>query len=150
MGKEITIPKGLLNIDKSIIKAIEDGIEDCTDDLLRVATFRAPVDSQTLEQSGTSKVDKGGNKIAGQVSFSAISNGYNYAKKMNEGNYNLGEKSLTKSSRGVRSKFSNAPMKVGSGYLTDTAEKCEKGYTDYINYKIYEVIAKDGFNVIKK
>lgn len=150
MGKDITIPKGLLNIDKSIIKAIEDGIEDCTDDLLRVATLRAPVDSQTLEQSGTSKVDKGGNKIAGQVSFSAISNGYNYAKKMNEDNYNLGEKSLTKSSRGVRSKFSNAPMKVGSGYLTDTAEKCEKGYTDYINYKIYEVIAKDGFNVIKK
>ena len=146
----IEIPKGLLDMDKNIIRAVEDGIEDCTDDLLRVATLRTPVDSQTLEQSGTSRIDKSGRSVVGQVSFSAVSKGYNYAKKMNEGSYNLGKMSLTKSTRGVRSKFTNAKMSVGSGYLDDTAQKCQKGYTDYINYKIYEIIAKDGFNVFKK
>ncbi|WP_304428077.1 hypothetical protein [uncultured Clostridium sp.] len=147
---EIIIPQGLLNLDRNIIRAVEDAVEDCTDDLLRVATLRTPVDSRTLEQNGTSNVDKSGNKIVGQVSFSAINKGFNYAKKMNEGKYNLGEKSLTKSARGVRSKFTQATMNVGSGYLDDTAQKCQKGYTDYINYKIYDVIAKDGFNVFKK
>lgn len=147
---EIIIPQGLLNIDRNVIKAVEDAVEDCTDDLLRVATLRTPVDSRTLEQNGTSNVDKSGNKIVGQVSFSAINKGYNYAKKMNEGSYNLGEKSLTKSTRGIRSQFTNSTMNVGSGYLDDTADKCQKGYTEYINYKIYEIIAKDGFNVTKK
>ena len=146
----ITIPQNLLKMDKNIVKAVEDAVEDCTDDLLRVATLRTPVDSRTLEQSGTSKVNKSGGSIVGQVSFSAINRGYNYAKKMNEGKYNLGEKSLAKSARGVRSQFTTSTMKVGSGYLDDTAEKCQKGYTDYINYKIYEIIAKDGFNVFKR
>lgn len=146
----ITIPQNLLNLDRNIIRAVEGAVEDCTDDLLRVATLRTPVDSRTLEQSGTSKVNKSCGNIVGQVSFSAINKGYNYAKKMNEGKYNLGEKSLTKSARGVRSQFTTSTMNVGSGYLDDTAEKCQKGYTDYINYKIYEIIAKDGFNVFKR
>lgn len=150
MKSSIVIPKTLLNIDKTILKAIGNGVDDCTDDLLRVASLRTPVDSTTLEKSGTSDVDKSGEKIVGRVSFSAINKGYNYAIKMDRGNYKLGEKSLKKSSKGVRSKFSKQPLKVGSGYLTDTAEKCQDGYADHINFKIYEVIAKDGFRVLKK
>lgn len=150
MKSSITIPKGLLEIDKSIIKAVEKGINDCTDDLLRVASLRTPVDSTTLEKSGTSDVSSNANNITGEVSFQAINKGYNYAIKMDKGNYKLGEKSLKKSSKGVRSKFSKMPLKVGSGYLSDTAEKCQEGYTDHVNYQIYEAIAKDGFKVLKK
>lgn len=150
MKSSITIPKGLLNLDKTILKTIKSGVEDCTDDLLRVASLRSPVDSKTLEQSGTSDVNDEGTKIVGEVSFKAINKGYNYAIKMDRGNYKLGKKSIEKSSRGVRSKFTKATLKVGSGFLTDTAEKCSDGYTDHINFQIYEAIAKDGFRVTKK
>lgn len=150
MKSSIKIPRGLLNLDKSVKKAVKNGIDECTDDLLRVASLRTPVDSTTLEKSGTSKVDDSGNKIVGEVSFQAINNGYNYALKMDRGNYKLGKKSLSKSSRGVRSKFTKEALRVGSGYLTDTAEKCAEGYTNHVNFKIYEAIAKDGFNVFKK
>lgn len=150
LKSSIKIPKQLLNIDKTVLKAVKEGVEDCTDDLLRVASLRAPVNSTTLEKNGTSEVETSGDKIVGRVSFQAINKGYNYAYKMDRGNYKLGKESLAKSKRGVRSKFTNESLKVGSGYLTDTAEKCEKGYINYINYKIYEVIAEDGFNVTKK
>ena len=150
MKSSIEIPTGLLNLDKTVMKAVKTGIDDCTDDLLRVASLRAPVDSTTLEKNGTSKVEVGNDKVVGRVSFQAMNKGYNYALKMDRGNYKLGKKSKAKSSSGVRSKFTTQPMKVGPGYLSDTAEKCQKGYTDYVNYKIYEVIAKDGFNVFNK
>lgn len=150
MQKSIEIPQSLLNLDRTVLKAVKTGIEDCTDDLLRVASLRAPVDEGNLEKNGTSKVQTGSDKIIGRVSFQAMNKGYNYALKMDKGNYKLGKKSKAKSSGGVRSKFTSQPMKVGSGYLSDTAEKCQKGYTDYVNYKIYEVISKDGFNVFKK
>lgn len=135
---EIKISKRILGLDKNVVKAARGGIEDCTDDLLRVATLRTPVDSQTLEQSGTSNISANKNNIVGKVSFSAMKKGFNYAKKMNEGSYNLGKKSLTKAARGVRSKFSQSTMKVGSGFLDDTANKCKKGYTEHINKKIKE------------
>lgn len=150
MKSSIEIPMKLINLDKTVMKAVKDGIEDCTDDLLRVASLRTPVKTTTLEKNGSSKVESNNNKVVGRVSFKAMNKGYNYALKMDRGKYNLGKKSLSKSTRGVRSKFTNQALKVGSGYLTDTAEKCEEGYTDYVNYKIYEVIAKDGFNVFKK
>lgn len=150
MKSSIEIPTGLLNLDKTVMKAVKTGIDDCTDDLLRVASLRAPVDKENLEKNGTSKVEVGNDKVVGRVSFQAMNKGYNYALKMDRGNYKLGKKSKAKSSSGVRSKFTTQPMKVGPGYLSDTAEKCQKGYTDYVNYKIYEVIAKDGFNVFNK
>lgn len=150
MKSTIKIPKGVLNLDKTVMKAVKTGIDDCTDDLLRVASLRSPVDEGNLEKNGTSSVQAGNDKVVGRVSFQAMNNGYNYALKMDRGKYKLGKKSLAKSRGGVRSKFTTQTMKVGTGYLSDTAEKCQKGYTDYVNYKIYEVISKDGFKVFKK
>lgn len=150
MKNSVEIPTKLLNLDKTVLKAIKNGITDCTDDLLRVASLRTPVDTTTLEKSGSSKVESNAGKVAGTVSFKAMNNGFNYALKMDRGKYNLGKKSISKSSRGVRSKFTNQALKVGSGYLSDTAEKCQKGYTEYLNHKIYESITQDGFNVFKR
>ena len=69
MQSSIEIPASLLNLDKTILKAVETSVKDCTADLFRVAQARTPVDSTTLEKSGTSKVAKEGNAYVGRVSF---------------------------------------------------------------------------------
>lgn len=132
------------------MKAVESGIDDCTDDLLRVASSRAPRDEENLEKNGTSRLVVKPHKIVGEVSFQAMNRGTNYAEIMDKEDYNLGEKSKQKSIRAVRSKFTKKALPVGSGYLSGTAEVCKDGYTDYVNYKIYEVISRDGFKVFNK
>lgn len=146
MSASVQIPASFHLLKNKINKAVEKGVQDCTADLYRVAQARTPVKTTTLEKSGSMKTNKGVNSYVGHVSFKAMNKGFNYALKMDKGKYNLGTKSLSKSGRGVRSKFSNESFKVGSGYLTDTAEKCEQGYVDYINKKVAEVIAVEGFS----
>lgn len=143
----VEFPKGIFEIDDNVVNAVNKGMNEITDDLLRVAQQRSPVDEGTLEQSGTSQVVSSKRMIKGFVSFSARNKGYNYALKMDKGSYKLGKKSLSKSSRGVRSKFSKASMKVGSGYLSDSAEKCKDGYIKHINEQVGMAIVKSGFKV---
>lgn len=143
----VEFPKGIFEIDDFMYDAVSKGMNDITDDLLRVAQQRSPVDEGTLEQSGTSQVSSSKRMVKGFVSFSARNKGYNYAMKMDKGNYKLGKKSLSKSSRGVRSKFSKASMNVGSGYLTDSAEKCKDGYVKHINEQIVKAVAKSGLKM---
>lgn len=127
-------------------KTIKSSMDDVTDDLLRVATERAPVKSKTLEQSGTKiPPKKSGGVYVSEVSFRAKKKGFNYAIKMDSGTYKLGDKSLQKSKRGVRSVFTNQTLKVGKGYLTDTAEKCEDGYKKYISEQLDNEIRRQGF-----
>ena len=143
MAKSIVkLPKVITELGNRAPKIIEQGMNDITDDLLRVASLRAPVDSQTLEQGGTSNVDASGKQVVGQVSFHAINKGFNYAQKMDESSYNLGKKSLSKSSKGVRSKFTTQSMKVGTGYLTNTAEVCKEGYTKHFDKLLKDEIAR--------
>lgn len=141
----VIIPRGFNNLDKKFVKAVEQGMNDITDDLLRVASARTPVDTGTLETSGTSQMVKSGKSIKGFVSFNAMNRGFNYAKKLDEKSFNLGKKSLQKSSKGVRSKFSNVSMKVGTGYLSGTALECADGYSKHINELIGKEIARNGF-----
>lgn len=142
----IILPKGFSLLGDAFTKAVEQGMNDITDDLLRVASLRSPVDEGTLEKSGTSKIAKSGESIKGIVSFSARNKGFNYAKQMNDKTYKLGKKSVIKSGRGIRSKFSKASMKVGTGYLSDSAEKCADGYSKHINDLIGRSIVIKGFN----
>lgn len=151
MGRSVVeFPKGLFEIDKNVVKCVEQGMNEITDDLLRVAQQRSPVDTGTLEQSGTSQIVSSKRMIKGFVSFSAMNKGYNYAMKMDKGNYKLGKKSLSKSSRGVRSQFSKASMNVGSGYLSDSAEKCKDGYIKHINETVGKGIVMSGLRGIKR
>lgn len=151
MGKSVVeFPKGLFEIDDNVVKCVEQGMNEITDDLLRVAQQRSPVDTGTLEQSGTSQIVSSKRMIKGFVSFSAMNKGYNYALKMDRGKYKLGKRSLSKSSRGVRSKFSKASMNVGSGYLSDSAEKCKDGYIKHINEQVGKGIVMSGLRGIKR
>ena len=142
----VIIPKSLYTLDDAFGKAVNKGMNDITDDLLRVAQQRSPVDEGTLEKSGTSQIIHSSKSIKGIVSFSARNKGFNYAKQMNDKTYKLGKKSIAKSGRGVRSKFSNVSMKVGTGYLTDSLEKCSEGYSKHLNTMLGEAIAKSGFS----
>lgn len=141
------MPNAILNMDRTILNAVKKGIDDCTDDLHRVAQERAPVDNGDLEKGGTSKVTVSGKQVIGAVSFKAMRNGYNYALQMDKGGYSLGKKSMQKSSRGVRSRFGNSSMSVGSGYLTDSAQKCKKGYTEHTNDTMKSYIRSSGLTV---
>lgn len=143
----VTISKAFYNISSQIEGVVKTGVNDCADDLLRVASERAPVKSKTLEQSGTkTPVKKSGNALVSQVSFRARKKSFNYAVKMDRMSYKLGDKSIQKSKRGVRSVFTNQTMKVGKGYLTDTAEKCHDGYIKHVEEKVNEEIRRLGFS----
>lgn len=144
MGIEVKLPK-LGNLTVNMQKALKEGITDCTDDLLRVASLRSPVDEGTLEQSGTSKVKGIGIDVQGIVSFSARNKGFNYAVVMDKGNYKLGKKSIEKSKSGIRSKFSSKSFRVGKGFLSDTAKSCQVGYTKHVKSLIDASIAETGF-----
>lgn len=142
---DVVIPQVFEKLPARVQSAVVEGVKEVQADLLRVATERTPVKSTTLQDSGsTSKVNSTGTKIVGAVSFTAINRGYNYALKMDEGKYNLGSKSILKSKRGVRSKFAKGSLPVGSGYLSDTAKKCEKGYEDHIAEKVAQVMKESG------
>lgn len=123
-------------LNKRVEKAAKDAMTDVTADLLRVATERVPVDSTTLEKSGRMNVKQFGNKVTGQVDFYATSGGRDYAERMETGKYNLGPKSKMKSAGGVTSKFYRGALKVGPGYLFDTAAKSEKGYQKHFKEKV--------------
>lgn len=133
-------------LDKRLTSSVKTAVNDIATDLLRVAQARAPVDSKTLERSGRMKVSSTSSNITANVTFKATHKGYNYAKKMDEGSYHLGEKSLAKSASGVRSSFSSQTFQVGKGYLTDTAKACESGYREHVANKLEETIRTGGFN----
>lgn len=143
---DVTSIKAFHQLSNQLGNTIKSSMDDITDDLLRVATERAPVKSKTLEQSGTKiPPKKSGSAYVSEVSFRAKKKGFNYAVKMDSGTYKLGDKSLQKSKRGVRSIFTNQTLNVGKGYLTDTAEKCEDGYKKYINEQLADEIRRQGF-----
>lgn len=147
IGAKMVSVNAFYQMSSKLEKTIKSSMDDITDDLLRVATERAPVKSKTLEQSGAKiSPKKSGNAYVSQVSFKAKKKGFNYAVKMDSGTYKLGDKSLQKSKRGVRSVFTNQTLKVGKGYLTDTAEKCEAGYKKYISEQLADEIRRQGFS----
>ncbi|MBE7117263.1 hypothetical protein [Bacillus paranthracis] len=68
-----------------------------------------------MEKSWSKEVTKQNGKYVGQVQYAVRGeNGYNYAVKMHEGQYNLGAKSVGKSGVGM----SGASYPVGSHFLT--------------------------------
>lgn len=141
---QVIIPTGLLKLNTQLKRSVIESIGDCTDNLLYIAQQRSPYSGGTLEKSGTSKVDNASTGVTGIVSFKAMNGGFNYAEKMDSDRYNLGTRSLSKSSGGVKSKFSSQTLRVGSGFLTDTATKCEKGYKEYIESNLAKEIKRLG------
>lgn len=103
-------------------------MNDCVDDLARIASNIAPIDKSSLRKSHKKSVKKEGGNIVGEVSFSAYGRGnFNYAIAMHEWSY-------TPSQQGgfngyaVGSKYLERPLKGESQkYLKWLGEGILKG-----------------------
>lgn len=86
---------------KEMQRTYTTALNDCLDDLVRTSSQSAPHDEGVLEKSWTKETNYTGTELTGTVSFSVTERGgsgnFNYALKMHDGYYNLGDKSKQKS-----------------------------------------------------
>lgn len=90
----------MAHIGESVVKNLEIAMHDATDDLIRISSAIAPIDTGVLRRSAQKEVVTTEEGIVGEVSYSAIkkTKGYgrfNYAIWTHEATYNLGPKSAT-------------------------------------------------------
>jgi len=118
------------------------GLNDCIDNLVTASSQSAPHDEGILEKSWSKEIQYAGNKPSGVVSYSVKkasgSGNYNYALKMHEGGYNLGEGSLAKQASGGGVGLSGKRYNVGAGFLGDVAKGERKAYADHIESKLHK------------
>lgn len=109
-------------------------VGDSLDDLDRIATNIAPLDSSTLRKSSTKTVGLESNAVVGELSFSAVektgSRRFNYALWIHEMDFNLGPKSQGGTDGySVGNKYVERPLKGESErYIRNWAEAIAKGF----------------------
>jgi Bacteriophage HK97-gp10, putative tail-component len=126
---------------KDARKAYRDALDDCLDDLVRTASQSAPHDEGILEKSWSKEVVMDGSSPVGVISFSVKKQGgndkkkgnFNYALKMHEERYNLGEKSQAKTGG---TGMSGKTYPVGTGYLGDVLKGEAETYERHIENAI--------------
>lgn len=111
--------------------AAKKGMEDCVDDLQRTAIDAAPIDKGQLRRSTDKRIyyRMNDSSIVGEVSFSAVEHGFNYALWTHEMAYNLGEKSL-QAPGGIG--MSGSMYHVGNKYLERPAQGEAETYKKHI------------------
>lgn len=128
--------KGINATVKAVENAVEEGIYDVTDDLIRASSESAPHWKGILEQSYSRDVVKAGTKTVATVDYTVKeengNGGFNYAYYMHEGDYNLGEKSEEKATSGGGVGMSGKSYPVGQKFLTNVLEGEEETYIAYI------------------
>lgn len=116
------------------MRAVKKDFNDVVLDLRMVSQSLTPKLSGKLEHSATSKVSMRGDEVVGKVGYYAKSSrGYNYARKMHDGEYKLGKESRKK--RAIKSKFAKGTLTVGPGFLTKTAQQSRDGYVKHLQEK---------------
>lgn len=80
------------------VAAARTAVEDSIDDLERIATNIAPIDTGALRRSANKRVTASPLRVVGEVSFSAVENSprygrFNYALWTHEASYSLGPRS---------------------------------------------------------
>lgn len=133
---EVSNLPNFLNLSSRVENAIVEGLDELGDDLQLIAQKSAPVDTGDLERSiERSPVNK--SKMTVEVSASAMNRGFNYARKMDKEQYNLGSESVGKQASGsIKSKYTGVKYTVGTGYLTGSAKRSKRGYTKHIRTKV--------------
>lgn len=130
----------MTQIEKSVFQNLEQAMNDAVDDLIRISSAIAPIDTGTLRRSWQREVkaviDEG---ITGEVSYSAYtySPGYgrfNYAIWTHEATYKLGPRSAASSGTDgykVGNKYLSRPL-YGEArkYLQWFLEALEKGVNE--------------------
>jgi hypothetical protein len=125
-------------IRKSVSDGARKGMKDVTDNLVKASSGSAPHDKGILDDSWSKEVGYDSTyRLFGKVSYNVLENGangdYNYAIKMHEGNYELGEGSLGKSGgKGM----SGRTYPVGKHFLTGVLEGEEETYVKHMEKAI--------------
>lgn len=139
--------KGLQSNTNKIIRTVEKTthktMKSAMKDLARVASETAPLDEGDLEMSGVHDVDKHSKGWQGWVWFEAWNDhpnrsyDFNYALWTHEEDYNLGERSKTKSGgHGLSGKV----YPVGKHYLTAPLEGEAPTYRDMIEKDVKKAL----------
>ncbi|MFP3427061.1 hypothetical protein, partial [Pseudoalteromonas sp. SIMBA_162] len=128
--------KGISVTTKAVEDAVEEGIYDVTDDLIRTSSESAPHWKGILEQSYSREVVKSGTRTVATVDYTVkeqnSNGGFNYAYYMHEGDYDLGEKSKEKAASGGGVGMSGRSYPVGQKFLTNVLDGEEETYIAYI------------------
>jgi hypothetical protein len=135
--------KGLNVTRKAVRDAVEEGIYDVTDDLIRTSSEATPHWKGILEQSYSREVTVSGDKISAIVDYAVredtgYNNGFDYAFWIHEGEYELGEKSKEKAAAGGGQGMSGKTYDVGREFLTRVLEGEADTYIQYIQDKVNE------------
>lgn len=122
---------------KQAQKVYQTALDDVLDDLARTSSESAPHDEGILEKSWSKSKEFSGNKPFGVISYTVKKAGgkgnFNYALKMHEETYNLGEGSQNKPGG---TGMSGKTYPVGTGYLGDVAKGEQGTYTKHIGSAI--------------
>lgn len=138
----IKIKNNFDSLMKDLSANLTEAMTDIILDVGRVSSAAAPHKTGKLEKSYTSTVDKIADGISASITYKATNDdGNNYAVDMHENNYKLGELSKRKSP--AKSKFSSESIPVGKGYLKNTIEKGQKGYTEHLQQVMNDAIKKN-------
>lgn len=117
-------------------KAMELGMNDVVDDLIRTSSDTTPILKGTLQKAWSRNVRwLSASKIEGTVGYRADEGGFNYALWTHEYDYKLGAESLKKpGGTGMSGKH----YPVGNKYLTRPLEGEKQAYHDHIAKEIRE------------
>jgi hypothetical protein len=120
--------------DARVKVAVRLGVQDSMDDLKRIAVDIAPIDSADLRRSGQATVRQISGYTFGDVTFTAIDNGFDYATWIHEGEYNLGPQSAQAPGTdgySVGNKYLERPLRGESDkYLRWIAEEVKNAVGD--------------------
>lgn len=129
-------------LQKNSEKAFRSKFTEVVNDVVAVSASRTPVDSGRLEKGHSSDIYFKDNKAEGTVGFYAKNpdTGDNYAPRMHNDRYNLGEKSKNK--KPIKSKFNGKPFTVGPKYLESTVDDLLPSYKKAIVESIVSSMKK--------
>lgn len=121
-------------ISKAVSRGAKKAMTDVVNNLAKASSGSAPQDKSILEDAWTKEVGYDSTfRLFGKVSYNVLEHGadgdFNYAIAMHEGNYELGEGSLSKSGgKGM----SGRTYPVGKHFLTGVLEGEEDTYIDHM------------------
>jgi len=122
-------------------RAMEQSLNDCVDDLVRVSSEITPLDKGILSRSHAKEVRVRGVKAEATVSYTVRErnrNGdFNYALWIHEGSYNLGPASQR---RPGTTGMSGKHYDVGNKYLTRPLEGEQETYIRHMRDEIRRAI----------
>lgn len=142
---EVKVDLKIDQFNKKVHENMLLGLQDCVDDLVRTSSQCAPHDEGILEKSWTVTIEnKNSPNPVGIVSYSVKKRGgkgkkhgnFNYALKMHEGHYKLGEKSREKASSGGGIGMSGKQYPVGREYLGGVLKGEAETYKNHIEQMI--------------